>query len=303
MTIVFKVSDNVKEKIIEFYKDKVKPKTPPYAVFQAVEEDTVITLYESGKIMFQGISADVDANMWIDMERHLNNRDVNGELKEKEKQDKTYYYYDAIGSDEVGTGDYFLPIVVTAAFVKKDEIKLLEKLKINDSKKMTDEKILRCAPILINKIKYYSLIISNKEYNHYHAQGFNMNKIKAILHNKVLYKLVSEKLPYQKIIVDQFAFPRNYFNYIKDSTEKVTNITFLTKAESKNLSVAVASVISRYIFLKEKEKLDQKYKIEIPKGAGEQVNKIGKELVEKYGNNILDSISKISFKNTEKILE
>lgn len=303
MTIVFKVSDNVKEKIIEFYKDKMKPKAPPYAVFQAVEEDTVITLYESGKIMFQGISADVDANMWIDMERHLNNRDVNGELKEKEKVDKTYYYYDAIGSDEVGTGDYFLPIVVTAAFVKKDEIKLLEKLKINDSKKMTDEKILRCAPILISKIKHYSLIISNKEYNYYHAQGFNMNKIKAILHNKVLYKLVSEKLPYQKIIVDQFAFPKNYFNYIKDATEKVTNITFLTKAESKNLSVAVASVISRYIFLKEKEKLDKKYEIEIPKGAGDQVNKVGKELVEKYGKNILDEISKISFKNTDKILK
>ncbi len=302
MTIVFKVSDNIKEKIIEFYQDKRKPNTPPYAVFQAVEEDTVITLYESGKIMFQGISADVDANMWIDMEKHLNNRDINIEQKEKEEVDKRYYYYDAIGSDEVGKGDYLLPIVVTAAFVKKDEIKFLEKLKINDSKKMTDEKILRCGPILIKKIKHYSLIISNKEYNSYHEKGFNTNKINAILHNKVLYKLFSEKLPYQKIIVDQFAFPKSYYNYIKDSTEKVTNITFLTKAESKNLSVAVASVISRYIFLKEREKLSKKYNIVIPKGAGSQVDEIGKELVKKYGKEILKEISKISFKNTEKIL-
>ena len=76
MTIVFKVSDNVKEKMIEYYMDKRKPKTPPYAIFQAVEADTVITLYESGKAMFQGISADVDANLWKDMEKHLNNIDI-----------------------------------------------------------------------------------------------------------------------------------------------------------------------------------------------------------------------------------
>ncbi len=300
MTIVFKVSDNIKEKIIEYYKDLRKEKTPPYAVFQAVEADTIITLYESGKIMFQGISADIDANMWIDLEKHFNNRDIN--IEQKEEADKSYYYFDAIGSDEVGTGDYFLPIVVTAAFVKKDEIKFLEKLRINDSKKMTDEKILRCGPILMSRIKHYSLIITNKEYNYYHNKGFNMNKVKAILHNKVLFKLVSEKLPYQKIIVDQFAFPKNYFNYIKDSTEKVTNITFLTKAESKNLSVAVASVISRYIFLKEAEKLSKKYDLNIPKGAGTLVDNIGKELVEKHGKDILNEISKISFKNTEKIL-
>ena len=35
MTIVFKVSDNVKEKMIKYYSDLRRDKTPPYAVFQA----------------------------------------------------------------------------------------------------------------------------------------------------------------------------------------------------------------------------------------------------------------------------
>ena len=61
MTIVFKVSDNIKPKLIKYYADLKKDKTPPYAVFQAQEADTTITLYESGKVMFQGISADIDA--------------------------------------------------------------------------------------------------------------------------------------------------------------------------------------------------------------------------------------------------
>lgn len=301
MTIVFKVSDNIKEKMIEYYQDKRREKTPPYAIFQAVEADTIITLYESGKVMFQGISADIDANMWKDMEKHLNNIDI--EISEKEKIDKTYYYYSAIGSDEVGTGDYFLPIVVTATYVDKKNISFLEKLGVHDSKKLRDEKIRKCAPLIMKKIPYESLILSNYEYNKYHKDGYNMNKLKAILHNKVLTKLEKQNLPYQKIIVDQFAFPKLYFSYIKEETEKVTKITFLTKAEDKNLSVACASIISRYIFLLELDKLNKKYNINIPKGAGIEVDKTGKELVNKYGKKILNEISKISFKNTNKILE
>ena len=306
MTIVFKVSDNIKEKMIEYYMDKRKEKTPPYAIFQAVVADTVITLYESGKAMFLGISADIDAAMWRDLEKHFNNNDVDIRSTEEKKEDsidKTNYYFNAIGSDEVGTGDYFLPIVVTATFITKEDIKFLEELGVHDSKKLTDEKIKRCAPLIIKRIPYESLILSNKEYNEYHAKGYNMNKIKAIMHNKVLYKMKNKNYPYQKIIVDQFALPGVYYNYLRGVTEKVTNITFLTKAEDKNLSVACASIISRYIFLKEQKELEEKLGCPIPKGAGVKVDESGRELVKIHGTKILDEISKISFKNTERILE
>ena len=85
MVIVYKISDNTKQKMVEYYEDKKREKTPPYAVFQAEEAGTIITLYESGKVMFQGISADIDANMWRDMEAHLNNGKMPIEKKNKEK--------------------------------------------------------------------------------------------------------------------------------------------------------------------------------------------------------------------------
>ena len=44
MNVVIKVNNETKEKMIEYYKDKCREKTPPYAIFQAMEEDTVITL-------------------------------------------------------------------------------------------------------------------------------------------------------------------------------------------------------------------------------------------------------------------
>lgn len=310
MTIVFKVSDNVKQKMIEYYKDLKREKTPPYAIFQADEADTIITLYESGKAMFQGISADIDANIWVDMEKKLNNRtiDINEPKKEKEKyKEELNYYYSipTIGSDEVGTGDYFGPIIVTATFVDKTKIDFINDLGVKDSKKLTDEKILKIAPLLIKEIPYVTFTLNNKDYNTYQSKGYNMNKIKAILHNKVLYGIThkKEQYSYSKIVVDQFVYPRKYFEHILEAKEKVTDITFTTKAESKCASVAAASVISRYIFLMKMDELSKELGIEIPKGANAIVDEVGKEIATKYGFNKLNEIAKLNFKNTEKIKE
>lgn len=308
MTIVFKVSENVGKKMTEYYKDVRREKTPPYAVFQAMEADTIITLYESGKAMFQGVSADVDANIWVDMEKKLNGRviDINAPKKEQEKyKEELNYFYSmsTIGSDEVGTGDYFGPIVVTATYVDKEKIPLINDLGVKDSKKLTDDKIKKIAPTLLKEIPYVTFTLNNEDYNKYQSMGYNMNKIKAILHNKVLYTIThkEEKYPYQKIVIDQFVYPRKYFEHILEATEKVTDITFTTKAESKCASVAAASIISRYIFLMKMEEMSKELDLEIPKGANDIVDETGKEIAKKFGINKLNTIAKLNFKNTDKI--
>lgn len=297
--VVIRVTDKTKEKMIKYYEDKKRDKVIPYVVFQAKDADTVITMYESGKVMFQGVSADIDANMW---------RDIDGQSKvnkeEIKKNDKKYYYSSAIGSDEVGTGDYFGPIVVTSCYVSKDDIEFVESLGIKDSKKLDDEKILKIAPELIKKIKYKSLIMTNSEYNTKYSASYNINKIKAIMHNKVLWRMVNEEHPeYDYIIVDEFAREQRYYEYLSGNPAIQRDITFITKAEDKNLAVASASVISRYIFLKEFDKISDSLHIPLPKGAGKEVDEIGKEVVETYGKDILKEIAKINFKNTERILE
>ena len=310
MTITLKVSDNTKKKMIEYFEDKKREKTPQYAVFQADEADTVVTLYESGKAVFQGISADIDANMWKEVESHLNpNKKIditnseNKKKKEEAKKDPKVYYCNSIGSDEVGTGDYFGPIVVTASFVSKENIPFLEELGVRDSKKLTEEKIVEIVPKLIKVIPYESIILSNKEYNEKYSHDINMNKIKAIMHNKVLSKVKSKNFNYDYIVVDQFAQPYVYFNYLKESTNVVRNITFITKAEDKCLSVACSSIISRYIFLKEFDKLSKNLNLLLFKGASDKVDEIGVKIVNEYGFDKLNEIAKLNFKNTEKIKE
>ena len=310
MTITLKVSENTKEKMIEYFEDKKRAKTPDYAIFQADEADTVVTLYNSGKAVFQGISADIDANMWKEMERHLNPTKkieiTNSEdKKKKEKVMETInpkiYNSNTIGSDEVGTGDYFGPIVVTATYVTKENIPFLEQLGVKDSKKLTDDKILEIVPLIIKKIPYECIILSNKEYNENYKDDMNMNKVKAILHNKVLFKMkqkFNDNIDY--IVIDQFAKPYVYYNYLKN-TNCVRNITFMTKAEDKCLSVACASLISRFVFLKEFDKLGEKLGVFLIKGASDKVDELGLKIINKYGFDKLKDIAKLNFKNTEKI--
>ena len=299
-TVVIRVSDKTRDKLIKYYEDKKRDKVIPYVVFQAEDNGTVVTMYESGKIMFQGKSADIDSAMWLEMDGV---EKIQKEKKEKEKEEIKYYNCSSIGSDEVGTGDYFGPIVVTASFVKKDDIPFLENLGIKDSKKLTDDKILDIAPKVAKKITYKSIILNNNEYNEKYKDN-NMNKIKAIMHNKALYSMVQNtKEDYDYIIVDEFAHEQRYYDYIKETTEIQKGITFMTKAEDKNLAVACSSVISRYIFLKEFDKLSDSLHIPLPKGAGPQVDSIGEEIVEKYGKDKLKEVAKLNFANTNRILK
>ncbi len=304
MTIVFKVSDNIKPLMMEFYKDRMLDKKPPYSVFQVKEYDCVITLYESGKAMFQGIGADIEASYWIEEERIKNGRIIDittGKDKKNTPETRILFNESTIGSDEVGTGDFFGPIVVTATYVSKEDISFLIDLGVRDSKKITDDKIKRIAPAIIKKIPYTTFILTNTSYNKNWSEDLNMNKIKAILHNKVLVSMKNKNYPYEKIIVDQFVYPAKYFEHIKDAKEKVTDITFTTKAEDKCLSVAAASIISRYIFLGEMEKLSKEMGMTIPKGAGPNVDEVGIEIVQKFGFDKLYDIAKMNFKNKDKI--
>ena len=307
ITKVIKVNKDTKKLMSEFYQDMKRTKTPPYAIFQADTGDTIVTLYESGKAMFQGISADIEAKMWTDILKdketikYFQDNDDPRSLQ-IEEANTLPINISSIGSDEVGTGDYYGPIVVTASYVDKENIPFLTELKVKDSKKISDEQILKIVPKIIKKIPYKSVILTNKEYNEKYSHNMNMNKIKAILHNKVLAEIAKEHHP-EYIVVDQFEPEKSYYRHLQEYPNPVKGITFITKAEDKCFSVAVSSLISRYIFIKEMNKLGNRYDIFLPKGANYYVEDVGIKLVQKYGQDILKNIAKLNFSNTERILK
>ena len=285
------VGDKTIKKMEYFYKDNFITNNNQHALFIAKTNNCTITVFKSNKVLFQGNNAEEEVLIW---------QKINTEnMKEKKN---TNYYLVSIGSDEVGTGDYFGPVVVCSAYLKKDNISLIKEYKINDSKKLTDSYIKEIAPILFKNIPYSILVVNNKKYNEViNNKDMNLNKLKAILHKQAICNLL-ERYPNQiPIILDQFCSISNFNKYINDN--KFSNqITFYTKAESKLASVAVASIMARYKFLIEFEKLSKKLNTKLLKGASSKVDEQGIILVNKYGKNILNKIAKLHFKNTKKIL-
>ncbi len=305
ITKVIRVDNETKKLMNNFYRDMKRDKTPPYAIFQADTGDTIVTLYESGKAMFQGVSADIEAGMWESIGKDKENIDYfidREDVKEKKEENTIPTDISSVGSDEVGTGDYYGPIVVTASYVNKEDIPFLTELGVKDSKKLSDEQILKIVPKIIKRIKYKTIMLSNKEYNKNYGKDMNMNKIKAVLHNKVLTEMVKDNV-YDYIVVDQFEPESSYYKHLSEVPNPLKGITFITKAEDKCLSVACSSLISRYIFVKEIDKLGDKYGIFLPKGANYYVEDVGIKLVEKYGVNVLKEVAKLNFSNTDRILK
>lgn len=248
----------------------------PYVNFQIKCDGCTITVYDSKKVVYQGENID---------------------LYTQTKQ----VLYPQAGSDEVGTGDYFGPVCVCAAVIQKDDLEILNQLNIKDSKQLTDEQILEIVPKIKDKITYSLLILDNSKYNQVHLTN-NMNQIKARLHNQAYIHLKNKVNELPKLsVVDQFTPESSYYRYLYGEKEIIKNLTFTTKAESKYLAVAMASMIARYAFLKAMEKMEEHYECEIPKGAGSKVDEFAQDFVNKYGFDELHKIAKIHFKNTEKI--
>jgi ribonuclease HIII len=289
------VDDESLKKVLYFYDDYKIENKNPHALMMAKCNNTTITVFKSKKVLFQGENAETEAQIF------------EGKTIEKKKKEPTLtttepadYYLPSIGSDEVGTGDYFGPVVVCAAYVNEASIAKIKDLKIDDSKKLTDQIILKVAPTLFDILPYSLLCITNEKYNDV-MQNMNLNQMKALLHKQAITHLIKKLNQKPEIVIDQFCSVKNFNHYTKD-TKFLNDVIFTTKAESKYLSVACASIMARYKFLQEMDRLSEEVGTILLKGASSQVDQQAKFLVKQQGEEILTKIAKKHFKNTDKVL-
>jgi ribonuclease HIII len=296
MNYVFTIDEKNLVKLKEYYQPIMIPSDNSSHKYLFKTDQLTITVYNSLKVMFQGEDALEEYNSWAEilgLEKYESAEKFNG-------YDNQYLPLRVIGSDEVGTGDFFGPVVVCAAYVTPKDYQFLDEIDIKDSKKINDNQIRIIGEKLMKNIPHQVLVTNNEKYNELIERGFNLNKIKAYLHNHAIKKMISKYPEYQKIIQDKFCSEENYFEYLKDE-ETVKNIDFLTQAESIHKAVAVAAIIARYRFLQEFDILEKAYGITLPKGAGPGVDAVAKIIVMKHGEQIFRKIAKLNFKNYQKI--
>nr|WP_315363574.1 ribonuclease HIII [Cytobacillus firmus] len=286
------------------YSGSLNDKQPPGSVFAAKVPGCSITAYKSGKVLFQGSGCEAEAKKWGDTAR-------SAQLSKKTSPaaanlPENISSLSVIGSDEVGTGDYFGPITVVAAYVKKDQIPLLKELGVKDSKNLGDEKIIEIAKQIKDIVPHSLLTLHNEKYNKLQQSGMSQGKIKALLHNQaighVLGKISPEKP--EAILIDQFAKEEIYFNYLKNQqTIQRERVFFSTKAEGIHLAVAAASILARYAFVHHFENLSTKAGFRLTKGAGPKVDEAAARLIKEKGREALPSFVKLHFANTEKAMK
>ena len=301
MTVTLKFDLEKYQEVKEHYLPYFVNDTPlgEYVDFIAKKDDVTITGYKSNKtyqkVLFSGADSLEEAKLW-DIEATINEK--------KETISEGWLCLDSqIGSDEVGVGDFVLPMIVVAAYINERDIYLLNKYGVHDSKKITDKKILEIGPELVNKVKYSKLTLPNEKYNEMLEKDENLNSLKGRMHNRALYNLHKDYPEVANIFVDQFVNEDKYYEYLSKDEEVVRNITFKTKGESYYPSVALASVIARYSFLLEKKKLEEKYQMEFPFGAASKADEFAQKFIEKYGKEEFDKIAKKNFKNYKNLME
>ncbi|WP_244609569.1 ribonuclease HIII ['Cynodon dactylon' phytoplasma] len=274
-----------------------------YVLFRIKKDNSTITIFKNGTCFVQGLNKK-PIFIFICNLLNLHFNDEVYDLKKKENHDLIKHNF--IGSDEVGTGDIFGPIIVCASFVSEKNIAFLKKMNITDSKKLSSKNIFKISKLIINKnkIPYFVKILHPLEYNSLIQNKNNLNKIKALLHNEAILELIKkiDKNVKFNVVIDQFAIPEKYFNYLKKEKIVYKDIIFCTKAETKYLSVAVSSILARYFFLKEIQQLSEKLSIDLKLGASFKVDQQLLEICEKKGFDILNRIAKCNFKNIKKLL-
>lgn len=293
------------EQMKNYYQSSMQTKKPQASLFFVKVPGCAITAFRSGKVLFQGSNAEQEASLW-------GNQPNQPTKKKKESPADTPGLYtppaniarlSIIGSDEVGTGDYFGPITVAAAFIASDQLQELSKVGLKDSKLLTDWQIYDLAETIKPKITYQQLTLDNPKYNRLREKGVTQSKMKALLHNQALRQVLDkiDNNAYDGILIDQFAKPEYYFKYLADETEVVKkHVYFRTKAESEHLSVAAASIIARQDFLDQMALLREQTNIDLPKGAGAAVDQAAAQLINEQGEDSLQQFAKVHFANTKK---
>lgn len=294
-SIVIKVLPPTLKKMADHYKNNLKSKTPPYSVFSASKNGVTITAYKSGKVMFQGANAETESAMW-------------GKAADASPTKKTaslpadFAKRSAIGSDEVGNGSYFGPVVVCAAFVDTKHMPLLKELGVKDSKELSDKQIRAIAADIKEVIPYRELIVPPKKYNEIQPK-YNAVRMKVALHNQAIALLLQDLAPYhpKNILIDQFTPEANYRKHLARESQQVTeHLFFATKAEQHHLAVAAASIICRASFLESLDEASKELGLEVPSGAHKKADLVAAQILKRGGLPLLENYAKLHFANTQK---
>lgn len=290
----FKNSDFTDIKLF-FEKDKCSFSSQQYAFFKATNSNYNAVLYNSGKLVIQGKEVDAVVSKLNDEFKLNLNITENKASDDFEITEENY-----IGIDESGKGDYFGPLIIAGVAVNKDLKNLFLELGIKDSKKLTDEKILKLAPQIQKNAKWTTVIINPIKYNQLYGSFKNLNKLLAWGHARAIENVLEKSPECTLALSDKFAANDKVIeNALMEKGKQIKLIQRVRGEE--DIAVAAASVVARSEYVLKMKSMSNLYKIDFPKGASDKVLECAKLYIQKYTKEKLNEVAKLHFKTTAQL--
>jgi ribonuclease HIII len=253
---------------------KVRPKSE-YELLRIKDGKVSIVVYTSGKVVHNGTK---ESQQVIDAVL---------------KKEKTFDYI--LGSDETGKGEWYGPLVVEGVALTPDLIMKCRKMGVRDSKGIAKPQLMKLAQKLV-KLKFPRKLVIlkpevyNSKYKEFQNERKTLNDMLAWAHSAVVKDLLKEiKFNKAKVVIDKFDFQKTEYRL---SNVDRTNLEIIqkTKGESE-ISVALASIIAKYVFENEVDELNKKYAIDLRNATPAEIDP-----------KILPFVAKLHFKNVKKYL-
>jgi len=204
---------------------------------KGIHKKVLLILYNSGKLLMQGNPEAIDLTA-----EQLRSAGIGKEVKPIKFRKELGW---VIGSDESLKGDTFGGLVVAAVKADEKARKELISLGVADSKVLSDKEIIQMADKVKALVECEIINLLPEEYNREDGVTPLMNK---------LHKNSAKDLKPGTHVVDKYPGCR-----VGDIME--------TKAESKFVEVAAASVLARATALQQINYLSKKAGFAIPKGS------------------------------------
>jgi ribonuclease HIII len=214
------------------------------------------------------------------------------------------WFEDHAGCDESGKGDFFGPLIAATVIGSRSMIEKWRAAGAQDSKKMTESRILELDRIIRNTPGVVVKLIQARDMRQYNGlmgtRFRSQNQILAFQHARALQDALAEKrVPWG--LLDQFTEDPLVQRELTKLGVAGFELRMRTKAEEDPV-VAAASIVARAEYVRQMHTLSQRFGSKLQKGASSAVKTQAHEIIRRFGTDALRDYAKLHFRTAYEVV-
>lgn len=202
-----------------------------------------------------------------------------------------------MGIDEAGRGPVLGPMVIAGVVVPQKMNRVLERMGVKDSKKLTPKRRQVLARKLTKMFDYDTVIISAKDIDNLRAKGVNLNEIERIGMIKLIENLNPDGVIIDAVDVKPLRFQREVQATVGDNIK----VKAEHKADANYIQVAAASIIAKFKRDQIIEKINKEYAKMGGIGSGYPSDPHTREFLSKFEYDELPDFVRRSWNTVKKM--